>query len=146
MMHLMPTKNPRLSITFKPSFVVRLRRLSELTGNSQGALAADLLEGCVPAIDRLIKLLEAAQGAKDDVLEKLQAELQEAQSRVEAQIGLALEDADAITSSLIDSAEQIQRRGARAGTRRRPGAGDSAVVTPPSNRGVRSPKTRTGTA
>lgn len=134
----MPTQNPRLSITFKPSFVVRLRRLSELTGNSQGALAAELLEGCVPAIDRLIKLLEAAQGAKDDVLGKLQSDLAEAQTRVEAQLGLALDEADSITASLVEEAETIRRRGARGGTRRRAPAGALAAVTPPSNRGVRS--------
>lgn len=141
----MPTQNPRLSITFKPSFVVRLRRLSELTGNSQGALAAELLEGCVPAIDRLIKLLEAAQGAKDDVLEKLQSDLEAAHTRVEAQLGIALDDADSITSSLVEEAETIRRRGARGGTRKRVPVGDSASLTPPSNRGVRSTKNTTRT-
>jgi hypothetical protein len=136
----MPTKNPRLSITFKPSFIVRLRRLSELTGNSQGALAAELLEGCIPAIDRLIKLIEAAQGAKADVLEKLQSDLEEAQTRVEAQLGLALDESDRITSSLVEDAETIKRRSAGAGMRKRPRAGVSAIATPPSNRGVRSTK------
>jgi hypothetical protein len=136
----MPTKNPRLSITFKPSFIVRLRRLSELTGNSQGALAAELLDGCIPAIDRLIRLLEAAQGAKADVLEKLQSDLEEAQTRVEVQLGLALDESDRITSSLVEEAETISRRGARAGMRTRPRAGVSSEVTPPSNRGVRSLK------
>ena len=141
----MPTKNPRLSITFKPSFVVRLRRLSELTGNSPGALAAELLEGCIPAMDRLIRLIEAAQGAKADVLEKLQSDLEAAQSRVEAQLGLALEESDLITSSLVEEAEKISRRGARAGMRKRPRAGAEAVPTPISNRGVRSTKTSSGT-
>jgi hypothetical protein len=140
----MPTKNPRLSITFKPSFVTRLRRLSELTGNSQGALAAELLEGCVPAIDRLIKLLEAAQGAKQDVLEKLQADLEEAQTRVESQLGLALHDADRITASLVEEPEKITRRSAGAGMRKRPRGGSAALVTPPSNRGVRSTKNTSG--
>jgi hypothetical protein len=134
----MPTKNPRLSITFKPSFAARLRRLSELTGNSQGALAAEFLEGAVPAIDRLIKLIEAAKGAKADVLEKLQSDLAEAQGRVEAQLGIVLDDADNITASLLDDAESIPRRSGRARTRKRVAPAGSAPVTPPSNRGVRS--------
>lgn len=142
----MPTKNPRLSITFKPSFVVRLRRLSELTGNSQGALAAELLEGCIPAIDRLIKLLEAAKGAKADVLEKLQSDMEAAQTRVEAQLGLALAESDDITASLVEEAEAIKRRSGRVGVRKRAGAAATAQVTPPSNRGVRSSKNTSRTA
>lgn len=134
----MPTKNPRLSITFEPAFIARLRRLSELTGNSQGALAAELLEGCIPAIDRLIKLLEAARSAKDDVAAKLVADLAEAHSRVEVQLGLALADADAITDGLLAEAEKVQRRGARRTTRMRGASGSPAVSTPISNRGVRS--------
>ena len=134
----MPTKNPRLSITFKPSFAARLRRLSDITGSSQGALAAELLEGCSPAIDRLIKLLEAAQGAKADVLQKLQSDLEQAQTRVEVQLGLVLDDSDKLTSSLLDQVENIQRRGGRAGMRKQPRAVVPALVTPPSNRGVRS--------
>lgn len=134
----MPTKNPRLSITFKPSFIARLRRLSELTGSSQGALAAEFLEGAVPAIDRLIRLIEAAQGAKADVLEKLQSDLEKAQGRVEAQLGIVLEDADKITSTLLDQAESIPRRGGRAVMRKRSAPLVASLVTPPSNRGVRS--------
>lgn len=134
----MPTKNPRLSITFKPSFIARLRRLSELTGSSQGALAAEFLEGAVPAIDRLIRLIEAAQGAKADVLEKLQSDLEEAQGRVEAQLGIVLDDADKITSTLLDQAESIPRRGGRAVMRKRSAPLGASSVTPPSNRGVRS--------
>lgn len=134
----MPTKNPRLSITFKPSFIARLRRLSELTGSSQGALAAEFLEGAVPAIDRLIRLMEAAQGAKADVLDKLQSDLEEAQGRVEAQLGIVLEESDKIVSTLLDQAESIPRRGGRAGMRTRPATAAASPVTPPSNRGVRS--------
>jgi hypothetical protein len=134
----MPTKNPRLSITFKPSFAARLRRLSELTGSSQGALAAEFLEGAVPAIDRLIRLIEAAQGAKADVLQKLQSDLEEAQGRVETQLGIVLDDSDRITASLLDKAEEIPRRAGRAGVRKRSASPVAAPVTPPSNRGVRS--------
>ena len=134
----------------KPSFIVRLRRLSELTGNSQGALAAELLDGCVPAIDRLIALLEAAKGAKADVLDKLQADLEAAQGRVEAQLGIALDDSDTLTQSLLDQAEAIPRRGGRSAARPQAKRGartnvqpSLAVLTPPSNRGVRSTVNKT---
>lgn len=135
----MPTKNPRLSITFEPSFLARLRRLSELTGNSQGAMAAELLVGCAPAIDRLIQLLEAAKSAKADVLDKLVSDMESAQGRIEQQIGLALAESDVITSGLLEEAEKIRRRRGRGGMRKRVSAAASeASSTPISNRGVRS--------
>lgn len=139
----MPTKNPRLSITFQPSFKARLERLSSITGSSQGALAAELLEGCIPAIDRLIKLLEAATAARADVLGKLVSDMEQAQTRVEAQLGLALGEFDTVTSSLTDDAEKVRRRGARRATRSAAPRVLPAVPTPISNRGVRStPKHR----
>jgi hypothetical protein len=139
----MPTKNPRLSITFQPSFKARLERLSAITGNSQGALAAELLEGCIPAIDRLIKLLEAATAARADVLGKLVSDMEQAQTRVEAQLGLALGEFDTVTSSLTDDAEKVRRRGSRSATRSAAPRVLPTVPTPISNRGVRStPKHR----
>ena len=56
----MATKNPRLTITLQPSLAAQLRRLSELTGNSQSSLIAELLEGSGPVFDRMIKVMEAA--------------------------------------------------------------------------------------
>ena len=92
----------------------------------------------MPAIDRLIRLIEAAQGAKADVLQKLQSDLEEAQGRVETQLGIVLDDSDRITASLLDKAEEIPRRAGRAGVRKRSASPVAAPVTPPSNRGVRS--------
>ena len=60
----MPTQNPRLTVTLEPSVAARLRRVSELTGNSQGSMVADILSQSAPVFDRLIKLLEAAEVAQ----------------------------------------------------------------------------------
>ena len=59
----MPAKNPRLTITLQPVLAAQLRRLSELTGNSQSALIAELLEGSEPIFTRMIQVLEAAEQA-----------------------------------------------------------------------------------
>ena len=61
----MATKNPRLTITLTPSLAAQLRRLSELTGNSQSSLIAELLDGSGPVFDKMIQVLEAAAIAKD---------------------------------------------------------------------------------
>lgn len=136
----MPTKNPRLSVTFSPAFAVRLKRLSELSGSSQSALISELLDGAAPVMDRLITLMEAAGQVRSELSGNLVSDMEAAQARVEAQLGLALEDFDNINASLIDDVEKIKRRGARAGMRQRAGAGAAALSTPMSNRGVRSTK------
>jgi hypothetical protein len=139
----MPTKNPRLTITFEPALVARLRRLSELSGNSQSALVAELLTGSIPVMDRLIKLMEAAGDVRAELSASFVADMEAAQSRVEAQLGLALQDFDDVNASLVDEVEAIKRRGAPAGMRKRAGGGAVSRPTPISTRGVRStPKPR----
>lgn len=157
----MPTKNPRLTITLQPSLAAQLRRLSELTGNSQSALISELLSGSGGVFDKMILLLEAAQKAKDSIKGRMAPELDAAQEKMQLALGLALEGFDDLSASFLDEAEQVSRRsrkrvpGRASGTVRAAGSagegapprgeGDSArrAATPLSNRGVRSdPKTR----
>lgn len=143
----MPTQNPRLTITLEPLLAAQLRRLSQLTGNSQSKLIAEMLEGSTPVFDRLIRVLEAAEQAKGSIRGKVAGDMAEAQDRVERQLGLVLEDFEAVTAPLLERVEQVSRRA-------RPGAGGTGLparrrvaapgdLTPISNRGVRSdPKAR----
>jgi hypothetical protein len=141
----MPAINPRLTITLKPTTAAQLRRLSELTGNSQSALIAELLEGSEQVFERLITLLQAATDAKATLTDQMVAELEQTQSKLEGQMGLALDTWDAGAKPLLDAAEAIVRRGrrrGRGGDAQRPAAVSATAPTPPSNRGVRSdPKT-----
>ena len=142
----MPTQNPRLTITLEPTLSAQLRRLSELTGNSQSKLIAELLAGSTPTFDRLIRILEAAEAAKESVKGATAGDLREAHERLEGQLGLMLETLDDATAPLLEEAERIKRRGrkgspggqARAARQAAPAAGRSGVSTPISNRGVRS--------
>lgn len=137
-MHRMPTKNPRLTITLQPSLAVQLRRLSELTGNSQSGLIADLLAGSGPVFDRMIQVLEAAQTAKEAMRGKLADDMEAAQSKIEGALGMAMEGLDLFSGSLLEEAEAVTRR-ARRGPASRGGSGPGAAApTPLSNRGVRS--------
>ena len=146
----MPTQNPRLTITLKPSTAALLRRLSELTGNSQSALIAELLEGSEVVFQRLIRVLQAAHDAKDSLTTEMQRSLDAGQSKLEAQLGLALDTMDEATKPVLEVAEKVARRRARRGpastTRGGPSGGETAAragakreePTPMSNRGVRS--------
>ena len=137
----MPAKNPRLTITLQPSLAAQLRKLSKLTGNSQSALIADLLEGTGPVFDRMIQVLEAAKTAKESMRGKLADDMEHAQSKMEGALGLVLEGFDEITGSLLDEAEAVTRRarrkGAASGARAPAGGLGAAAPTPISNRGVR---------
>lgn len=133
----MPTKNPRLTITLKPSLAAQLRTLSELTGNSQSSLISELLDGSGPVFDRLIAVLQAAKVAKDSMKGKLIEDMDRAQQQIEGAFGLALDSFDTGTKSLFDEVEVVTRR-ARKGALAGEGSGRGAAQpTPLSNRGVR---------
>lgn len=141
----MPTLNPRLTITLEPTLAAQLRRLSELTGNSQSKLISELLEGSTAIFAKLIRVLEAAEKAKAEVKGRAAANLEEAQGRMETQLQIVMEDFDSYTGSLLAEVEGISRR-ARKGHGRATASASAAparapvatVLTPPSNRGVRS--------
>ena len=114
-----------------------MRKLSELTGNSQSALIGDLLAGSGPVFDRLIQVLEAAKTAKASMKGKITEDMQAAQAKVEGALGMVLEGFDQFTGSLLDEAEEVTRRSrGSAGAARSHGPG-AAAPTPISNRGVR---------
>ena len=118
-----------------------MRKLSQLTGNSQSSLISELLDGSAPVFDRMILVLTAAESAKASLRGHLSTDMAQAQARIEKQLGLALEDFDSAAQPVLNEFEVIQRRG-------RKGAGRGALATartlpdakptPLSNRGVRS--------
>ena len=144
----MPAKNPRLTITLKPSTAALMLRLSEVTGNSQSALIAELLEVNEPTFERLITVLQAADAAKNAITAEMAAGLKNAEQKLERQLGLVLETMDEGIAPILAAAEAVQRRGRR-DARSAPSGRSAARQTPMSNRGVRStpkkPKTSTGT-
>lgn len=140
-MHRMTTKNPRLTITLQPGTSAQLVELSRLTGDSQSAIIADILEKSAPVFDRVIKVLSAAEHAKAELKGRMASDLEQAQAKIESQLGLALDGFDAYTGSLLDEVEAVRRRARRAptdGKRSAAVGARGARTTPPSNRGVRS--------
>lgn len=141
----MTTKNPRLTITLTPTLYAQLREISRLTGNSQSALIAELLDGSQPVFERVIKVLTAAEGAKQALKGKIAEDMDNAQTKMEAQLGLALDAFDSSTQPFLEHMESIKRRArrGRAGDALAPtGDAQRAASTPISNRGVRSTKPR----
>ena len=109
----MPTKNPRLTITLEPLLSAQLRRISELTGDSQSKLISEILEGSAEVFARVITLLEAAKSATAEMRGKAMVELGAAQTQIEGQLGLVLETFDQGAAPLLAGVESVARRARR---------------------------------
>lgn len=135
----MPAVNPRITITLTPSLHALLRRLSELTGNSQSAIVGELLGASTDVFERMVGYLEAAEKLSKQghaLPQEVRKSLEEAQERISTQLGLGMDVVDGAAASLLAEAEQVTRRGPRAGAERRRGGSDQPLEPPISNRGV----------
>ena len=158
---LMPTLNPRISVTLTPAVSAVLKELSVLSGNSQSSMVAELLETSVPIFEKVCTVLRAAATVQESAKTQFRVNLERAHEALEAQMGLELGRVDEIARPLLEAAEKVQRRGggrARTGGRSGPLTGQAsdektlakpASRTPVSNRGVtptpstRKPSTKT---
>lgn len=119
----MATKNPRLTITLRPELSAHFRRLSELTGQSQSSIIAELLEGSESVLERMVRVLEAAEAAKGAIRGRVARGLDDAQQQLEGVLGIACGGFDSVLKDL----ETVAKTGAAGG-----------ALTPLSNRGVRN--------
>lgn len=137
-MHHMTTSKPRITVNLEPVTALQLKRISELTGNSQSSMISEVLEQASPVFERLIVVLEAAETAKARVREQSIERLSDAQARIEAQLGLVLDDFDRTTAPLLEQVEKVPRRRRASGAREGHAGATAPLPTPISNRGVRS--------
>jgi hypothetical protein len=139
-MHRM-TKNPRITITLTPSTHSILAELSILTGNSMSGMVSELLSGNEPIFDRMAAVLRAARDVQVHGKEAMNEALSAAQSKIEKQLGLALDAMDSGIRPILQEAEKVRRRGRKGAPRAGVVSVSGGVPTPISNRGVRSKKT-----
>ena len=137
----MATKKPRLTITLEPALSESLRRLSELTGNSQSSLISEMLSGSGHVLEKMIAVLEAAQFAKDAIKGRITRGLDDAQGKFEQALGLAFEGFDGIDTVLKEAAGAAPKGQTPTASESAAAADISAQPTPLSNRGVRSTPT-----
>lgn len=65
MLHLMPAKNPRISVTVTPETSAILSRMASLQGGSVSSVVGELLEFVLPIFERIGHALEAAEHVQD---------------------------------------------------------------------------------
>lgn len=133
----MPTLNPRITVTLTPAVALVMRRMSELTGNSQSAMIGELLEESVPIFERMIAVLQAAKDIKGKVRQDIVDSMAGVQERLEQQLGLGLDLLDVESAPLLAAAQRVTRRTAKGGAAVSDAPPTSARRRPPaSNRGV----------
>lgn len=132
----MPTKLPRIAVTLKPSTAAALRRMSEVSGNSQSAIVGELLEASEPVFERMVKVMLAAKEAQAGVKDRIRQNLEEAEQVLHQQLGLMLGDLDSRSADLVDELEKVPRRAARG---KGPGAPGAVRARPAPPSGGRPP-------
>lgn len=143
MLHRMPAKNPRISVTVTPETSAILARMAALQGGSVSSVVGELLEFVLPIFERIGDALEAAEQIKHQATEsrvEIVEGLERAQQRIEAQLGLALDDLDHGYKPLLQLAEGVNRRKAKAEPERSTVSGSAArAPARPSRKGASTP-------
>lgn len=109
----MPTLNPRISVTLKPSTDAILRRLSAITGNSKSSLVSDILEQSENLFEKIVLTLEAAEKVKSSLASDALDGFEKGHARLQEQLGMAMDLFDTASKPILDHAESIDRRSAR---------------------------------
>jgi len=103
----MPTAKPRLTVVLPPDVASVLRELAELSGKSQSALVAELLESAAPVFSRVIRTIKAANSLRDSVRRDFVGSLERAQARIEAEVPSLLAALDDGLGPVLEAVEGL---------------------------------------
>ena len=71
-----------------------MKSLSDLSGNSMSSMVAEIITMNEPVFARMVKVLQAAKSVQASSKESMMAALNDAQTKIEKQLGLALDAMD----------------------------------------------------
>lgn len=133
----MPTINPRVNVTLSPSLSDLVGALARHQRVSRSQVLRELLEAAEPALQRVVRMMDAVERAKGAVRGGFAEDLLRAQRTIEQDLESVLSGVDGTTGDLVAMAERIEgRRPARA----QPSVVGAPPDPPPSKRGVKSGK------
>jgi len=139
----MPAVNPRVQVTLSPSLYELVGAMARAQRVSRSQVLRELLEAAEPALQRVVKMMEATEKAMGAMNAGFAEQLLRSQQQLEDELASQLSMFDGLSTDLVTLAERIEGR--RPGSPRdsADGArGAPAVGNPPvSNRGVKSVKT-----
>ena len=109
----MPASNPRLSVVLTPSLFATLQQLAAATDQSASSIVRDLLLQTEPALRRMLALVLAANGAREQIGDGVGSTLfrvvEDLERELERKTG-----GEFVYQDLVDQAEALQGRAARA--------------------------------
>ena len=106
----MPAKNPRITITLKPSTHAVLQQMSELTRNSQSSIVGELLSQAEPIFERMVRVMQLARDAQGQSKDRFLSSLESVQGVLERQLGLMEGEIESRSMDMLDELEQVHRR------------------------------------
>jgi hypothetical protein len=90
----MPTMNPRIQVTVKPSQYQLLKRLAKLQGRSMSQVLAELFDQIEPVYERVAVVLQAAVRAQDSMKQGLRNATEEAEAEMRPHVARAMGQLD----------------------------------------------------
>ena len=107
-----------------------MKSLSDLSGNSMSSMVAEIITMNEPVFARMVKVLQAAKTVQASSKESMMAALNDAQTKIEQQLGLALDAMDDGFRPVLDDAEEVRRRGRKGSPPAGKAAAREGVPTP----------------
>jgi len=89
-----PTTNPRIQVTMKPSQYELLKRLAKLQGRSMSAVVSELFDQIEPVYERIAVVLQAAVRAQDSAKEGLRQATEQAEAEMAPHVAQAMGQLD----------------------------------------------------
>lgn len=109
----MPSVTPRLAVYLPKHVAATVRRLAGLRGVSRSAVVRDFLIEAEPVMQRVANLLELAARSDRTALKEWAAELEQAQSGMEASATMGLAKLGDMEAALRETDRPRRRRGGR---------------------------------
>jgi hypothetical protein len=97
--HFMPTANPRIQVTVKPSQYELLKRLAKLQGRSMSKVISELFDEIEPVYERVAVVLQAAKRAQSSANEGMRQAFEKAEGEMAPHVAAAMGQFDLLVST-----------------------------------------------
>lgn len=104
----MATNKPRITLSLEPHVYEVLRRMSEAGGKSMSSSVTGLLDVALPALERMVVVMEAAKAAPEQTMQEVGDMVARAEARVLPAIAALVDQSD------LFLAQELERHRGRA--------------------------------
>ena len=111
----MATNKPRITLSLEPHVYEVLRRMSAAGGNSMSSIVTGFLDVAVPALERMVVVMEAAKAAPEQTMQEVSDMVARAEARVLPAVAALADQADLFLAqeAALHRSRQAGAEGAR---------------------------------